>query len=383
MNEIEKNVDRIVSENPIKIIISKPKTKNNEVKRIVIEKIKDQYQAEKFIDNQVFHENLEEQDLASFICQWLGNEFLQLNAFTESKELAIMISKKSKVGLVQRKHQSKIQAKSTHNKEKEYLFKEGILIEPLVDMGIFTRDGKVMQSMQDKYRQINRFIEVVDDVVSKLQFSKLNVVDLGCGKGYLTFLLYYYLTEIKGIDVRMIGVDLKKEVIINCNEAAKRYGYDGLIFEAADIRTFEPEIKPDLVVSLHACDTATDYVLANAIKWKSKMIFAMPCCQHELNKQISTDKFNILTRYGLLKENLSAILTDAIRANLLTYSGYKVQVLDIVNPMNTPKNILIRAVRSNIPQETRSRAITEVKNLTGEFNLKPTLVNLLQSKKVN
>ena len=263
-----------------------------------------------------------------------------------------------------------------HNRQKNHILSEGTPIPPLVDMGVVTKEGKVAAPMQHKYRQINRFLEMIDDTLEDI--TEMSVIDFGCGKSYLTFVLYYFLTEVKGIKTEMTGLDLKADVITNCQQVADKYGYKGLQFVQGDIGSHGG--KADMVISLHACDTATDYALYHALKMNAKMIFAAPCCQHELKPQIKNEELNLFSRYGTVKERVAALMTDSIRANLVAAQGYKTQLMEFVDLAHTPKNLLIRAVKTKMPHKAKLMYLQEVEELCRAFNLSPTLYNLLHGK---
>lgn len=376
--ELDQIIKEIFDNNIIKAVLSNPK--ETKYKKIVISKTEQGFQAEKFTGTQAFHENLNDDQLAVFVYTCMDSGFKQLNAWDEDNEYMIKISKKGKIFFNKSKSTVDIKVAGSNNRQKSYLLEEGAVIPPLVDMGVFTKDGKVVSSMYDKYRQINKFLQFIDEAIDKASLSKLNIVDFGCGKSYLTFVVYYYLTYVKKIDVTMTGLDLKADVIKKCRDTADKYGYDKLSFEVGDVAIYESSKPVDMVITLHACDTATDYALYHAIRWNTKIIISVPCCQHELNAQIESDEFAILTRYGLLKERVSAIMTDAIRGNLLEYCGYKTQILEFIDFTHTPKNLLIRAVKSRIPEDHKKKLLDEVENLIKEYNLRPTLYELLMGK---
>lgn len=381
MNDIMSVVEHSFNHEIYKIILSKPRLKTFEYKKIVINRLKETYHLEKFSATQVFNESLSGQALQEFLLSALEENFQQYNAWDEQYEYIIQISKKGKTSVVKKTNKEAPRKVFSHNREKNYFLQEGVVIEPLVDMGIFTKEGKVVNAMHDKFKQINRFVEIIDDEIQKLNPQKqLNVIDFGCGKSYLTFILYYYLTEIKKMKVRMIGLDLKENVIARCNESAKKYGYDGLSFELGNIDAYACDFPVDMIITLHACDTATDYALFNAIKWDAKLIFSVPCCQHELNAQMNTEGLSLLTKYGIIKERTAALITDAIRGSLLEYCGYKVQLLEFVDFAHTPKNILIRGKKIESSEKRKSQALAEVESAMREFSLNPTLYQLLKKE---
>ena len=379
MQALKEIIQKIINDGAFKITVSNPISNSQEYKKIVAELKGDKYFVSKYTEKQVFHESADLVNTVSLLIGLTYGFFKQINALTASNEHIVLISKKGNCTYKKKSNASIVASKNnTHNRKKNYILEEGKTILPLIDMGIFTSDGKIINSMYSKYKQINRFLEIIDDEISKSGLSHLNVIDFGCGKSYLTFILYYYLTEIKRIGVNMIGLDLKADVIEKCNLAANKYGYDNLKFELGDINGYNAPFDVDVVVTLHACNTATDYALFNAINWNAKYIFSVPCCQHELNSQIAPKNLSLLSRYGIIQERFCALATDAIRANLLEYCGYKTQLLEFIDFDHTPKNILIRAVKkSRSTKEHTDLMLKETDELINEFSFKPTLYNLL------
>jgi SAM-dependent methyltransferase len=381
MEELMRCVAQMIGEGVRKLILSKPAGKEIPYKKIVIEPKKDYFQAASYTEKQVFHENIPAAALADRVCALTDGQFRQINGWSDSKEYYVLISKKGACTMKSKALNAApapASAPDLHNRKKNYILEEGTVIPPLVDMGVFTQEGRVVRTMYDKYKQINRFIEIIDDSVKEWKGKSIHVIDFGCGKSYLTFIMYYYLTEIRHLDAQIIGLDLKADVIRHCNEVAEKYGYTGLRFEMGDINGYQAPFDVDMVITLHACDTATDFALYNAICWNARMIFSVPCCQHELNSQMAPKNLELLSRYGIIQERFAALATDAIRANLLEYSGYKTQLLEFIDLDHTPKNILIRAIRRpvtgrNIAEKARSEAET----LMNEFGFRPTLYRLL------
>ena len=359
-----------------KLVVSNPTKKTALYTKLIAEKKQNTFQLSKYTDKQVFHENLPAESLPARLAELIPGAFRQVNGFAPLEEHILLISSKGACKHTVKKTSAAPRQTESHNRKKQYLLEEGKVIPPLVDMGIFTRDGKVIASMYHKYKQINRFLEIIDDELSDSE-KELHVIDFGCGKSYLTFILYYYLTEVKHIPVQMIGLDLKADVIAKCNAAAEAYGYTGLRFEMGDINGYKAPFDVDMVITLHACDTATDYALFNAVSWNARMIFSVPCCQHELNGQLSPKELTLLSRYGIVGERFSALATDAIRANLLEYMGYKTQLLEFIDLSHTPKNVLIRAVKRPItPKAVKTRALQEVQDVMEAFAFQPTLYRL-------
>ena len=383
MSDLRKAIGDMLSEDIVKVVISNKMKSDVQYNKIVFllkeKKGEEYYQIEKYTDKQVFHENISKSKFEESLFENIEAKYKQVNAWSENSTFDMKISKKGKVFLGKKRADNKKVANKSHNKEKNYILKEGMIIQPLIDLGVFTKEGKVVNSKYDKYKQINRFVEIIDDEIKKSDQKELTILDFGCGKSYLTFVLYYYFVEIKKINVKMIGLDLKEDVIKKCNDIAKRYNYENLHFEIGDINGFKYNNKVDMVITLHACDTATDYALYNAIKWNAKMIFSVPCCQHEFNAQMKTDELSILTRYGIVQERVAALMTDSVRANLLEALGYKTQLLEFIDIAHSPKNILIRASKANITKDKKEKSLLEVETLMKQFNFNPTLYNLLKN----
>ena len=345
--------------------------------------IKDQlvFQAAQYTKTQVFHKNIEETQIKSWIQELIENEFKQTQIRCADKEYTILSGKKGNVTIKER--QLKVCEKPekkdlSHNRKKTYILPEGTAVPFLVDLGVMTSEGKIVRTKYDKYRQINRFLEFIQDVLPELPKNRpLTIIDFGCGKSYLTFAMYYYLKVLMGYEVHMIGLDLKSEVIRHCNELALKYGYEHLEFIHGDIADFEGTDAVDMVVTLHACDTATDYALYKAVRWNAKVILSVPCCQHELNGQISNETLNAVFQYGLLKERMAALMTDGLRGQLLEVVGYKTQILEFIDMEHTPKNILIRAVKSGMGKKDAKKGLEAYMDCAKAIHGDLTLYRLL------
>jgi SAM-dependent methyltransferase len=350
---------------------------NSAYKRITGIRTNSGIKIEKLTEKQSFSENIKEKDLLLFLDNELSEHFRNLTAWDETSEYSFRVSKKGKLLFTKSKNTIENSEVFTHDREKNYLLKDGVYAPPLYDMGLQTADGKIKSSMRDKFRQLNRFIEIINDVTSKMPPEKpIRIVDFGCGKSYLTFAVYYYLTELCKREVYMTGLDLKSDVIKNCNETAKKYGYENLQFLCGDIVSADLG-EFDIMITLHACDTATDYALSYAISHKIKNIFSVPCCQKEINGQIKADSFPLVLSHGLTKERFSTILTDTIRAGILTAKGYSVDLMEFTGFDSTPKNLLIRAKLSNKSEKKRNDSLEEVKKTLKYFDIKQTLFTMI------
>lgn len=349
------------------------------------------YQAERFIGTKVFHENLKADSLADYVADAMQNDFKQLEAKTERHCLTVFVSKKGKLTIKEKataaSEQNSLQTDKpafAHNREKQYILPPDTPVPFLVELGVQTPEGKIVKAKYDKFRQINRYLEFVRDILPFLKYKEgntLNIIDFGCGKSYLTFALYYYLKVINNYDIRVTGLDLKEDVIKSCQALADKFGYDRLKFLVGDISAYEGTDQVDMVVTLHACDTATDYALAKAVDWNAKVILSVPCCQHELNRQIQCPELTPVLKYGIIKERMAALMTDAIRANLLENQGYDTQLLEFIELENTPKNLLIRAVKK---ERMRYKAETgQLARLEEFLHVTPMLERLLNRKQAD
>ena len=379
--DITQLLDICISDKLIDMVISGQKNKSEDkaVKvriRPVILKNEIEYQVSEFVGRKVLHSNHGAADVKKKIIDYMTEDFKQAQ-INMTDAAATILSSKSKTLTCKYKKagQLKVQRDLSHNRTKKYIIQEGKPVAFMIDLGVMGQDGKIIRTRYDKFRQINRFLEYIEDILPKLDKEKeTRIIDFGCGKSYLTFAMYYYLKELKGYNIRIIGLDLKADVIEHCNELRTRYGYDKLDFYVGDIATYKDVDKVDMVVTLHACDIATDYALAKAVKWGAEVILSVPCCQHEANRTIKSDILSPVMDYGILKERMAAIVTDAARAKLLTANGYDTQILEFIDMEHTPKNLLIRAVKGG-KEDISAREKT--KDMLEALNLELTIDKLI------
>ncbi len=383
--QAEETVRNCINQQLIRVIISNPRERSegsiSKVKmRPVLINGEIRYQGTEYIGSRVIHKNYTDSEAVEYILRMMKHSFKQCEIACKDLTAGILVSKKGKVTVNVRKNQLRQISMEQggpllqHNRTKNYILKEGIPVPFLIDLGVMNKKGDIVKSRYDKFRQINRFLEFIRDVESELPKNReIKIIDFGCGKSYLTFAVYYYLHEVKGLDVSITGLDLKKDVIDKCNRLSNSYGYDKLIFKPGDIAEYTGQDSIDMVITLHACDTATDHALYKAVSWNSKVILSVPCCQHELNKQIHNELLQPVFNYGILKERMAALMTDAIRAEVLKIKGYRTDILEFIDMEHTPKNLLIRAVRSN---ETGD--IQPLRRMVSEFGAAPSIIRLFQ-----
>ena len=380
MNELRELLQDNLNIEFISAVLSNPRDKDKITKvrvRPLLKKEQLVFQIETFCNNQAFHRNAPSGEACEILLGYLEN-MRQMQLTTTRYLYTVLVSKKGKVTVKKKARQTDCrEVDRSHDRKKNYILKEGIPVPFLQDLGVMTEEGKVVRSRSDKFRQINRFLEFIEDILPELDRDReLTILDFGCGKSYLTFAVYYYLHELKQYDIRVIGLDLKKEVIRNCNELSRKYGYEKLTFLEGNIADYEGCTRVDMVVTLHACDTATDYALSKAVGWGAKVILSVPCCQHELNGQIDCEVLGPVLGYGLIKERMAALITDALRAQYLEREGYDTQILEFIDMEHTPKNILIRAVRSGKRRENQEA----LRRCEEYLHISPVLGRLLEGK---
>lgn len=385
MTTLNELLEQILNKDLGQIILSNSQNKEYAAKmkvRPVLIKGELMFQETLYRGTQVFHENYGTEQMRERLEKLLEDTFRQGEFQGGTLQATVLVSKKGKMTMKTKKLQNETILKDSalsHNREKQYILREGIPVDFLVGLGVQTPEGKITKNRYDKFRQINRYLEFIEDVLDKLPTDRtIRIIDFGCGKSYLTFAMYYYLHVLQKRDILVTGLDLKKDVIAHCNDLAKCCGYDKLTFEVGDISTYEGSDVVDMVVSLHACDTATDYALEKAVKWGASVIMAVPCCQHEVNRQITNAQLQPLLKYGLIKERMAALITDAVRANLLEEQGYDTQILEFIDMEHTPKNLLIRAVKKTTPPKMTGK--NKVDSMLEFLHIEPTLKKLLSEE---
>lgn len=358
-NTLQELLQSTLDRNLYQVVMSNPRDKKGIFKmkiRPVLIRDEILFQETAYEGTKVYHNNYSAKDMLERIARGLEEQYRQCEIEHQSTKAVILVSKKGKMTINRKKQVSSKQPSEqkdwstnqhlAHNRTKKYILQEGVAVPFLVDLGVQTTDGRIVKSRYDKFKQINRFLEFIEDILPSLSKERtVHIIDFGCGKSYLTFAMYYYLHELQNYDVEITGLDLKEDVIEHCNALAGKYGYEKLHFLKGDIAQYEGTGQVDMVVTLHACDTATDYALQKAVNWNAKVILSVPCCQHEVNKQIENDLLEPVLQYGILKEKMSALITDGIRANMLEINGYTTNILEFIDMEHTPKNLLIRAVK--------------------------------------
>lgn len=383
----QEELRQFISSGLLEAVISNPvKTENLQKVKIrpLVHKGQTIYQIEEFTKTQAFHKNISMEELSVLFPSYFENRFRQGQITCEHETAQILVSKKGAVSILRKKNKNETfkQLPLSHNRTKNYILNEGTPVPFLVELGVMTKEGAVTKAKYDKFRQINRFLEFIQDILPALPSDRpITILDFGCGKSYLTFAIYHFLKILHGRDVNIIGLDLKKDVIANCNRLAEKLGYTELTFLHGDIADYEGVNAIDMVVTLHACDTATDFALGKAIGWNASVILSVPCCQHELNKQMKNEALAPFLKYGLIKERTAALFTDAIRANLLEAAGYQTQILEFIDMEHTPKNILLRAVRKQKPsKEALQKNLDALAPTLKLLHAEPTLYQLLKNE---
>ena len=384
MNQIEELLKRVLTSLLVDIVISGARGGGDFIKikvRPVMIRDSLYFQVSRYTDKQVFHENMTAEDALETLSGWILHDFRQAQIRMQDEMVTVLVSKKGKATVKSKKAACVETQNLEHNRKKRYIIEEGTAVPFMIDLGVMTESGKIIRTRYDKYRQINRFLEFIEDILPELPTDRtVHIIDFGCGKSYLTFAMYYYLKVLKHYDIRITGLDLKQKVIEDCQALADRYGYDGLQFLCGDIADYNGTDEVDMVVTLHACDTATDYALYKAVKWHASVILSVPCCQHELNRKMQCETLSGAFQYGLIKERTAALMTDAMRGQLLEMQGYKTQLLEFIDMEHTPKNILIRGVKSKglLPKAARKQQMENYQKCRDFFGAELTLDKLFK-----
>ena len=384
MNQIEELLKRVLTSLLVDMVISGARGGGDFIKikvRPVMIRDSLYFQVSRYTDKQVFHENMTAEDALETLSGWILHDFRQAQIRMQDEMVTVLVSKKGKATVKSKKAACIETQNLEHNRKKQYIIKEGTVVPFMIDLGVMTESGKIIRTRYDKYRQINRFLEFIEDILPELPTDRtVHIIDFGCGKSYLTFAMYYYLKVLKHYDIRITGLDLKQKVIEDCQALADRYGYDGLQFLCGDIADYNGTDEVDMVVTLHACDTATDYALYKAVKWHASVILSVPCCQHELNRKMQCETLSGAFQYGLIKERTAALMTDAMRGQLLEMKGYKTQLLEFIDMEHTPKNILIRGVKSKglLPKADRKQQMENYQKCRDFFGVELTLEKLFK-----
>lgn len=384
MNQIEELLKRVLTSLLVDMVISGARGGGDFIKikvRPVMIRDSLYFQVSRYTDKQVFHENMTAEDALETLSGWILHDFRQAQIRMQDEMVTVLVSKKGKATVKSKKAACVETQNLEHNRKKQYIIEEGTAVPFMIDLGVMTESGKIIRTRYDKYRQINRFLEFIEDILPELPTDRtVHIIDFGCGKSYLTFAMYYYLKVLKHYDIRITGLDLKQKVIEDCQALADRYGYDGLQFLCGDIADYNGTDEVDMVVTLHACDTATDYALYKAVKWHASVILSVPCCQHELNRKMQCETLSGAFQYGLIKERTAALMTDAMRGQLLEMQGYKTQLLEFIDMEHTPKNILIRGVKSRglLPKAARKQQMENYQKCRDFFGAELTLEKLFK-----
>ena len=384
MNQIEELLKRVLTSLLVDMVISMARGGVDFIKikvRPVMIRDSLYFQVSRYTDKQVFHENMTAEDALETLSGWILHDFRQAQIRMQDEMVTVLVSKKGKATIKSKKAACIETQNLEHNRKKQYIIEEGTAVPFMIDLGVMTESGKIIRTRYDKYRQINRFLEFIEDILPELPTDRtVHIIDFGCGKSYLTFAMYYYLKVLKHYDIRITGLDLKQKVIEDCQALADRYGYDGLQFLCGDIADYNGTDEVDMVVTLHACDTATDYALYKAVKWHASVILSVPCCQHELNRKMQCETLSGAFQYGLIKERTAALRTDAMRGQLLEMKGYKTQLLEFIDMEHTPKNILIRGVKSKglLPKAARKQQMENYQKCRDFFGAELTLEKLFK-----